>query len=60
MVVRKDESTTEEDILNHCDGKLARFKIPNGAVFIDVIPRNANGKVLKRELREQFPGPAKD
>ena len=59
VVVRKDESTTEEDILNHCDGKLARFKIPNGAVFIDVIPRNANGKVLKRELRKQFPGPAK-
>ena len=60
VVVRKDESTTEEAILNHCDGKLARFKLPNGAVFIDVIPRNANGKVLKRELREQFPGPAKD
>jgi len=58
VVVRKDESTSEEDILKHCDGKLARFKLPKGAAFIDVIPRNANGKVLKRELREQFPGPA--
>ncbi len=60
VVVRKDDSTSEEDIIDHCDGKLARFKLPTGATFIDVIPRNANGKVLKRELREQFPGPASE
>ena len=60
IVVRKNETTTEESILNHCDGKLARFKLPKGADFIDVIPRNANGKVLKRELRKKYPGPAKD
>ena len=60
IVVRKDETVTEGDILNHCDGKLARFKLPKGAEFIDIIPRNANGKVLKRELREKYPGPARD
>jgi acyl-CoA synthetase (AMP-forming)/AMP-acid ligase II len=37
---------------------MARFKLPRGAAFIDVIPRNPSGKVLKRMLREQFPGPA--
>ena len=58
VVVRKDEGLSENDVLAHCDGKLARFKLPKGAAFIDVIPRNANGKVLKRLLREQFPGPA--
>ena len=58
VVVRKDEALTEVDILSHCQGKLGRFKVPKGAVFVDVIPRNANGKVLKRELRKQFPGPA--
>lgn len=58
IVVRIDDTITEKDILNHCDGKLARFKLPQGAAFIDFIPRNANGKVLKRELRERFPGPA--
>ncbi|PDH38378.1 MAG: hypothetical protein CNE99_06990 [OM182 bacterium MED-G24] len=58
IVVRKSDSLEEDDILQHCDGKLARFKLPKGAAFIDVIPRNANGKVLKRVLREQFPGPA--
>ena len=60
IVVRKDETVSEGDILNHCDGKLARFKLPKGADFIDIIPRNANGKVLKRELREKYPGPARD
>ena len=58
IVVRKSDALLETDILQHCDGKLARFKLPKGAAFIDIIPRNANGKVLKRVLREQFPGPA--
>lgn len=58
VVVPKEPGLTEADVLKHCDDKLARFKLPKGAAFIDVIPRNANGKVLKRVLREQFPGPA--
>ncbi|MEL0093405.1 MAG: long-chain fatty acid--CoA ligase, partial [Pseudomonadales bacterium] len=56
VVVSKNSSLNEAAVLEHCDGKLARFKLPKGAAFIDVIPRNANGKVLKRVLREQFPG----
>ncbi len=58
IVVSKRDDLMVEDVLAHCDGKLARFKLPTGAVFIDVIPRNANGKVLKRLLRKQFAGPA--
>ena len=58
VVVSKGDGLTAEEVLAHCNGKLARFKLPTGAVFIDVIPRNANGKVLKRLLREEFPGPA--
>jgi acyl-CoA synthetase (AMP-forming)/AMP-acid ligase II len=58
VVVSKNSSLNEAAVLEHCDGKLARFKLPKGAAFVDVIPRNANGKVLKRVLREQFPGPA--
>lgn len=58
IVVSKDDSLSAGDIIAHCQGKLARFKIPKAAEFIDVIPRNANGKVLKRELRTRFPGPA--
>ena len=58
VVVRKSEALTEDEVLSFCDGKLARFKLPRAAVFIDLIPRNANGKVLKRLLREEYPGPA--
>lgn len=57
VVVRKSDSLSEADVLSHCDGKLARFKLPTGAAFIELLPRNANGKVLKRNLREAFPGP---
>ncbi|MFP8881289.1 MAG: long-chain fatty acid--CoA ligase [Myxococcota bacterium] len=55
VVVKSDPSLTAQDVLDHTNGKLARFKQPRGVEFVDVIPRNPTGKVLKRELREQFP-----
>ena len=58
VVVRTDESLTAEDVLEWCDGKLARFKQPKAVEFVDAIPRNPTGKILKRVLRDQFPGPA--
>lgn len=58
IVVKSDDGLTEEDVLKHCDGKLARFKLPKQAAFIDAIPRNLSGKALKFELRERFSGPA--
>jgi len=58
IIVRKDPALTEADILAHCNNKLARFKLPKGVVFIDVIPRNPSGKILKRVLRDDYPGPA--
>jgi fatty-acyl-CoA synthase len=41
-----------EAIINHCRSKLARFKQPNHVVFVEALPRNATGKVLKFELRQ--------
>jgi O-succinylbenzoate-CoA ligase len=58
IVVRNDAALTEADVLAFCRGKLAGFKQPKGVVFVDEIPRNPSGKILKRILREQFPGPA--
>ncbi len=59
VVVRKPESSvTAEAILDWCQGKLARFKQPRIVEFVDEIPRNPTGKILKRILRDQFPGPA--
>lgn len=54
VVVSSDASLDEAAVLAHCNGKLARFKLPKRAVFVDAIPRTPTGKVLKRVLREQF------
>jgi acyl-CoA synthetase (AMP-forming)/AMP-acid ligase II len=54
VVVKADETLSEADVMRHCDGKLARYKLPKGVAFIDEIPRNPSGKALKRLLREQF------
>ncbi len=57
IVVRKEGQSLEEgDVIRHCLGRLAKFKVPQSVTFIDVLPRNATGKVLKRELRTRFVG----
>ena len=48
------EQISEESIISHCRDKLAGFKRPRSVVFVDELPRNVMGKVLKRDLREQF------
>ncbi|MGO8947249.1 MAG: acyl-CoA synthetase [Ktedonobacterales bacterium] len=54
VVLRESVPATEQDIIAYCDGRLARFKIPKRVVFTNYLPRNAMGKVVKAELREQF------
>ena len=60
VIVRSDDSLSEQDVIDHCVGKLAPFKTVKAVEFIDVIPRNASGKILKRELREIYSYEAKD
>ena len=43
-------------VVEHCVTRLAKFKIPNDIAIVDALPRNATGKVLKRELRVRFLG----
>jgi fatty-acyl-CoA synthase len=50
VVPRAGHDLTAEDIRNHVRGALARFKVPRDVVFVDELPRNATGKVLKRNL----------
>ncbi|NCF76671.1 MAG: AMP-binding protein, partial [Proteobacteria bacterium] len=54
IVVRSDDALTSGDVLEFCQGKLARFKQPQVVEFVEEIPRNPSGKILKRVLREQF------
>jgi len=58
VVVRRKPELSEKDVLEFCRGRMAAYKQPKGVAFVDVIPRNPSGKILKRILREQFPGPA--
>jgi acyl-CoA synthetase (AMP-forming)/AMP-acid ligase II len=53
VVVTSPEAATPEVLIDHCRQQLARFKIPKAVVFVDVLPRNPSGKVLKRELRDR-------
>ncbi|MDH6628564.1 fatty-acyl-CoA synthase [Streptomyces sp. LBL] len=55
VVVPRGE-VTEEDLIAHAREKLAPFKAPKRIVFVDELPRNASGKILKRELRDRFSG----
>ncbi|MCL2542311.1 MAG: AMP-binding protein [Nocardioidaceae bacterium] len=50
FVVREDDSVSEQDIKDWVKSNLARYKVPREIVFLDELPRNATGKVLKREL----------
>ena len=52
IVLRDGESATEEEIVDHCLAHLSRFKSPKKIHFRDTLPRNASGKILKRELRQ--------
>jgi fatty-acyl-CoA synthase len=52
-VLRGGASLSEDDVKDYVRDNLARYKTPREVVFIDELPRNATGKVLKRELAEQ-------
>ncbi|MFF7475152.1 fatty acyl-CoA synthetase [Streptomyces sp. NPDC008092] len=56
VVVRRGE-IDEAGLIAHVKEKLPAFKAPKRILFVDALPRNASGKILKRELRERF-GPA--
>ena len=55
VVLREGYHLTAEELRAHCADHLARHKIPRNIWFMtDALPRNANGKFLKRELREKL------
>lgn len=45
---------TEDDIIAHARTRLARYKCPTSVDFVESLPRNAGGKILKKALRELF------
>jgi fatty-acyl-CoA synthase len=53
VVLRPDTSATTDELLEHCRASLARYKVPKDVTFLDELPRNPSGKVLKRDLRDR-------
>jgi len=52
VVLRSGATATSDELVEHCRRQLARFKVPKDVTFLDALPRNPSGKVLKRELRD--------
>ncbi|GAB3989095.1 long-chain-fatty-acid--CoA ligase [Nocardioides marmoraquaticus] len=45
---------TEQEIIDHCRAHLARYKCPGSVEFLEALPRNPTGKILKRDLRAPY------
>jgi long-chain acyl-CoA synthetase len=56
IVLRPGTSMTEEDVIEHCRGKIGGYKIPRKMDFIEELPKSAMGKILKTEIREIYGG----
>ena len=56
LALKPDTSIEQKRVIEHCVERLAKFKVPSDIAIVEALPRNATGKVLKRELRTQFVG----
>jgi long-chain acyl-CoA synthetase len=54
VVVRRDMQLMDREIVALCEENLARFKKPRYVEFVDILPKNPSGKILKRELRNEY------
>ncbi|MBD1380679.1 fatty acid--CoA ligase family protein [Metabacillus arenae] len=54
FVVVKNPDLTEETLLAYCKEHLAKYKLPSSIEFLEELPKNATGKILRRALRNQF------
>ncbi len=54
VVVRKDDSLTVKELRDYCRNELTGYKVPKFVEFVDELPKTNVGKILRRELRDQF------
>ena len=54
IVLKDGETMTEEEAVQFCDGKLARFKIPKIIRFVEELPMTAAQKIIRKKLREDY------
>ena len=56
VVLRDGASVTAEELIAHSKTTLAPYKVPKQVIFVDNLPRNTAGKILKRDLRKAHTG----
>ena len=54
VAVKEGKEVTEKELISFCRDRLAKYKAPKTVEFIDSLPKNPAGKILKRELREKY------
>jgi len=54
IVLKAGQSLSEAEVMAHCSTHMASFKSPKRVLFIDALPKNPSGKLLKRELRKTY------
>jgi acyl-CoA synthetase (AMP-forming)/AMP-acid ligase II len=57
VVLKEDAQATEEDIIAFCRGCIAHYKAPKRVEFVDSLPKNPQGKILKKEIRSRYQKP---
>ena len=50
VVLKPDQTLTEQEVIDFCAQRLAKYKVPIAVVFLDELPRNPGGKVVKSRL----------
>jgi acyl-CoA synthetase (AMP-forming)/AMP-acid ligase II len=60
LVVTGSDAADRQELIEHCNQHLSSYKRPRSVVFIDELPRNVMGKVLKRDLREVYSYPIEE
>jgi len=54
VVLKQGAQASEAELILHCKGNLAGFKVPKRVRFVDALPKGGTGKILKRQLRDDY------
>ncbi len=55
VVLKPGQSITADELIEYCQGKIAKYKLPREVAFVDELPRTPTGKLLRRVLRQKEP-----
>jgi long-chain acyl-CoA synthetase len=54
VVLKENTQSAEEDIISFCKEHIAHYKAPKTVEFVESLPKNPQGKILKKEIRSKY------